>query len=416
MEDTVANVDGGKILTLKQKTWEKIPDAVLVVIGIFVFFNPFPHTTSIREAAYYLGLVLAIAYLIKNRDYSFLKTPLTLPVALFVFWSFLSLFWAIDVETSVHDFRSHLLEYIALFCILVAFFNTPKKLRILFWIIVISVTVSAMDEMFVFYVKGNQSLTRRLIIPNHQLPVGPLGFMSMYAAILSLFLIQFEKRWISKSILAFCLLTLVLTTFVVQTRAILVAMPFAVGVLFWHRKKVLLLFVGLALILGGVTLTKFRGGIVGGTYTDRLTINYISYLVVKEHPLRGIGFGIDTFGNSKFIDHEHYRSQVPEEILHKSVQVTSPHNMWMSVAVRTGLVGFALFVGILLTAFKMCFRVAGESGGPMRRSYGYCVTATFIAFAIYGLFNVVFMHFLEMLLCVSFATIAVVGNRSLDEV
>ena len=35
-----------------------LEQSVPVLIGIFIFFNPFPHTTAIKEIGYYLSVLI----------------------------------------------------------------------------------------------------------------------------------------------------------------------------------------------------------------------------------------------------------------------------------------------------------------------------------------------------------------------
>jgi O-antigen ligase len=120
----------------------------------------------------------------------------------------------------------------------------------------------------------------------------------------------------------------------------------------------------------------------------------------------GIGFGFDTFGDPKFIDHKHYLDQVPKEILNDAGVISSPHNEWLGMMVRTGLVGFCLFFAIYIRALNMSFRLITASENDEANMWGRVGGACLVAIGIYGFFNVVSMHFLEMLVCVSFFVIS----------
>ncbi len=384
-----------------------IPAFTTWLILIFVALNPFPHTTSIREICYYLAVALSIFFCIRNKEWSFLKTPLVWPVGLFVLWSFVGLFTAVDIEGSMHDFRSHLLKYIALFCMLVLFFTTQKKLLMLGLVIILSVTVSSALGLYEFYFVEDHNWSTRFILSDPQSPVGPVGFMATYAALFSLhYLFLIKNKW-KKLLLIFCLFIFIATAFLVQTRALLLSIPISFLILFWKNKKIMILFLIFSISIGLITLTKLRPWVGVSHYKDRLTINYISYLVIKEHPIKGIGFGIETFGNPKFIDHEYYRSKVPDNIKHKTVGISSPHNMWAGIAIRTGLVGLFLFLSIVAVFGKMCKQLIREGIDREIKSWGYWGGAVMALFCIYGLFNVVFMHFLETFLCIVFAVIAI---------
>lgn len=388
---------------------EKIGQAAFGLIALVVALNPFPHTTTIQQAAYYLSLLLTVCYLVRQRDISFLQTPFTLPVALFTLWACIGLFFAIDVETSVHDFRAHLLEYIALYIVLITFVHSPQRLVILAWLIVLFMTMAAALELYKFYGAGGHPWSERFILADPQYPVGPFGVMAFYAALLALTLLRLQKHW-GRLLLIPCLLLLLITVFCVQTRAILVAMPFAFLMFFWHKKKVMALALALSLTAGGFIVTVVRPGTTTTGYIPRLTINYISYLLLKEHPIMGIGFGISTFGNPKFIDHKAYMAQVPASIRKEDEPITNPHNMWLEVPVRTGLVGLALFVAIVVTGFRQSFRLATQGSDERAQLWGMTGAAALVFFCIYGLFNAVFLDFIETLLCVSLAMVTCVSR------
>ncbi|MCD6153906.1 MAG: hypothetical protein J7J07_08375, partial [Syntrophobacterales bacterium] len=90
----------------REKIFKILNLSVPILMGIFIFFNPFPHTTAIKEICFYSSffIVLILIYF-KKIDFSF-KSPLTLPFALFTAWVFIGLFFALDKENSIHDFRA----------------------------------------------------------------------------------------------------------------------------------------------------------------------------------------------------------------------------------------------------------------------------------------------------------------------
>ena len=97
------------------KIFDLLNQSIPVLMGVFIFFNPFPHTTAIKEISFYLSVVIVVVLVLFKRTEFSLKTPLLVPFGLFVFWSFLSIFWALNVENSIHDFYSHLIRYIILY-------------------------------------------------------------------------------------------------------------------------------------------------------------------------------------------------------------------------------------------------------------------------------------------------------------
>ena len=383
--------------------WERI---VSFLILINIALNPFPHITSIREVSYYSAAALLIFYFYKYRDWSVLKTPLTLPVALFTAWAFVGLPWALDVGASIHDILFHLVKYIVLFLLLTIFFNSRAKINLLFWTIIVSVVISGFHDMYLFYVVGKNSFLTRMCIDYHQLPVGPMGFMALFAIALVVYLFRISKELRDKCALIACFGGLSLILFATQMRSIMIALPFVIVALFWDNKKLLFamtLIVISCLFLFSTQLRSFKNDL---SETDRLSINYMSLLMIKEHPITGIGFSMETPGNNKLVDHKTLLAQVPKKFKYEAIEYTSPHNMWMGLAVRLGLVGFSLFMFIVVVAFRMCLTGIRQHKNQELRLTGQLGLCLLLSFSIYGLFNEVFMHLLETLFCVLFALIA----------
>jgi O-antigen ligase len=122
--------------------------SVIVLMGVFIFFNPFPHTTAIKEICYYLSVLIVFVLLAYKKIELSFKSPFAYPVGLFVFWAFIGIFFALNKENSIHDFYSHLIRYIILYYLLINFFNSKKRLVGLSWIIIISSTIFAVGGLF----------------------------------------------------------------------------------------------------------------------------------------------------------------------------------------------------------------------------------------------------------------------------
>jgi len=414
MQQAVNALRIGGICLGHPQEWEKIlwMKVVPFLILINIALNPFPHTTSIREISYYSGVALLAFYFLRYRDWSAFKTPLTLPVALFTAWAFVGLCWALDVGASFHDIRSHLLKYIVLFLLLTIFFNSRAKVRLLFWVIIVSVMISGFHDMYFFYVVDKNSFLTRMCIPNHQLPVGPLGFMALFASMLAVHLLRIGEFFWGKCASVLCLGGLLLILYVTQMRSLLVALPFIVVALFWDNKKILTAVMLVVVLVFFGFFTKLRSLDNTGSYTDRLTINYMSLLLIKEHPITGIGFSMETPGDSRFVDHEKLMDQVPIAIKNGGVEYTSPHSMWIGLTIQTGVIGLILFLAVWATGIRMCVKLIRDTVSLGNRLVGQLILSAIMLFSVYGVFNVVFMHFLELLMCVSFAVISVNDSQN----
>ena len=133
-----------------------------ILVGMFIFLNPYPHVTAIKEITFYGSvLLLLVLIFLKKEDFS-LRTPLSIPFLLFVIWGFFGLFFALNKGNSIHDFFVHLIRYLLIFYLLFNFFATKERLLILIWTIIISTAVYSAGMLIDFYVMQGYNLSTKL--------------------------------------------------------------------------------------------------------------------------------------------------------------------------------------------------------------------------------------------------------------
>jgi len=394
----------------KLKTREGIFDfltlSVPVLMGIFIFFNPFPHTTSIKEICFYssLFIVLILIYF-KKIDFSF-KSPLTLPFALFVIWAFIGLFFALDKGNSIHDFRAHLLKYIVLYYILINFFSSRKRLIGLSWVIIISATIFSIGEIYYFYFMLGNSLSTKLATGLTEIPVNWVGYIAVTAAIFSLHHIITNNNLRIKIIFFISLFPLCTLSILTQTRSAVLALFLSVIILYFKNKKILIACLGIILIVIYISPLKNRFIHANPITGLRLDIHHMTIELIKDFPIIGIGFGMEIFRNGKILNLEEYNKRVPEKYRQSSIH-NDPHSMPFSIAVRTGLIGFALFLYILFTSFRMCWNCIRHGKDDFIKRWGRCVAAVFVTVIVIGIFEPFFSHVPEVIFYTIFAMMTI---------
>jgi len=390
----------------KQNTKEKIFKilnlSIPILMGIFIFFNPFPHTTTIKEICFY-GSVIIILILIcfKKIDFSF-KSPLTLPFALFTAWAFIGLFFALDKGNSIHDFRAHLLKYLVFYYILINSFNSRKQFVGLSWIIIISATIFSIGEIYYFYFMLGNSFSAKLVTGLTEIPVNWVGFITVTAAIFSIHHIITANNLYIKIISFVSLFPLCILSVLTQARSATLALFLSVIILCFKNKKILIACLGTILIVIAMTPLKNRFIHANPITGPRLDINYTTLEIIKDFPTIGIGFGMETFKNGKCVNLEEYNKRVPEKYRQASIH-NDPHSMPFSIAVRTGLVGLALFLYILFISFKMCWECIRHGKDDFIKNWGMCVAGMFAVVIVIGIFEPFFSHVPEVVFYTTFA-------------
>ena len=369
--------------------------SIPVLMGIFIFFNPFPHTTSIKEIIFYPTVVIVFALVFfKKIEFSF-KTPLLLPFSLFVFWAFLNLFFALDKANSVHDFLAHLLKYIIFYYILINFFSSKKRLTVLAWTIIISATIYSLGAFFSWYIiLGKPLLSRFGDFKSAGTTIN--GFITIFALILSLYHFRTENILYRKVILIISIFSLFIASLLAQSRGTLIAMAIAITLLCCKNKKVLIPFIMVVLIFVANAPIKSRL-LNSSEYDIRIGLIYYSIEIIKDYPVFGTGFAIDTFRDVERIDPQKYMARIPEKYRIPPHPYLWPHNMLLSIGVRLGFAGIVLFLYVLTAAAKMCWNLIRFGKDDFIKNWGVCILSVFVMFCVKGLFDPVFTHFVDVI-------------------
>ncbi len=409
--------------------------SVFWLMGIFIFLNPFPHVTSLKEIAFYLSVALVVFGMATRKlDFSF-KTPLTLPFVLFSAWAALGLFFALDLENSLHDFYAHLLKYLAFYYILVNCCRTQKRLGWLSWIIILSATAFCVGALgYEYWVLGENVENPRFGVRFVQTPTNLMGVVTLFALILTVhYLTKKHVPWKVRVLLGFCLISMLCVTILTLSRSNFVAMGVVSVILLSRYKKVFWGFVVLFALF--VLLSPMKDRFIlsersdisdRGSILHRISLAYISYEIIKDYPVWGTGFGIRTFQNREAIDPYMYNGRLPENLrmdawapaINKDVEdedvvdilFKCPHNMFLNVGVRTGIVGLLLFLWILFAAARMCWHTIQHGKTDALKSWGYGMAACYVMFLIKGSLDPVFTHLTEVVFFTILGMITIVWN------
>jgi len=362
--------------------------------------------TAIKEICFYLSFFIVFVLIIsKKTDFSF-DTPILIPCILFICWVFLGLFFALDRENSIHDFRAHLLRYMAIYFILINFFNSRERFKRLSRIIIISSVTYSMWGIVYFYIILGHSWATRFSYGGSK---GLLGYevagnsicALMIFTILLLLNEMMDGSSRRKAALALCLVPQVVLVFLIQSKGAYMALFLSLMILLWRNKKILLSVLILLVIV--TALSPIKGRLSGLITTDhlfmhlRIKMMFTTLEIVKDYPVMGIGFGNETYGET--VDLERYTKRVPAKYRQgRSRIVAAPHNIFLNILVRTGIVGLAFFMSILIVFIGMCWKCMSDGEDDFIRKWGLCIFSVFISFLVIGMYEQMFHHFAEVIL------------------
>jgi O-antigen ligase len=158
----------------------------------------------------------------------------------------------------------------------------------------------------------------------------------------------------------------------------------------------MLAVLGVMLIVVAATPVKNRLLDMASSH-PRMSTNYLSIEILKDYPVKGIGFGMKIYGNHPLLSPERYMSRIPPEYRQYEF-FHVPHNMLLSVAVRTGLVGLGLFLYIMIAFAFMCWKLIVKGKDDFIREWSRCILSAFVLLFAAGLFEPVFNHLTETIL------------------
>jgi len=358
--------------------------SVPVLLAVYIFAQPFHYLTAVEEVGIYLAFLISV-YLVLTKKVEFtFDTPLSLPFVLFALWALIGIAFAINKPNSIHDFYAHLLKYYVLFFLVFNFFRTRDKFLALALIITVSFTIFSLWGMVCVYgVEGKKLFVDRFTSPAF-LPYRT--YIHVFGAITAMSFFYSETAVSRKSFFALCIFVDVLATFLSQTRSAIIALTAALYLLLIVKRKYKQIVLITVLLLAVVYFSPVKDRFLDEReYTVRIANYYLYSAIIRDYPIKGIGFGMQTYQDPG-LNIDSYNKYVPEKI-RVSPPNLIPHNTFFDIAVRLGLIGLGLYVLIIFMSLKMLFVVIRNRADPFLREWGFCLCANFLAFFIQAMFT-----------------------------
>ena len=236
----------------------------------------------------------------------------------------------------------------------------------------------------------------------------PFGFM--LGLFLAVWLIKVCHGRCQRMLLTVAILVLTLSIVATQSRGAVLALCLSLPILLWEYKKMLVgLMAGIILL---ISQSPMQRRVQVDTFfedTARMSLIFYSLEVLKEYPVVGTGFSIDAFRDTDFIDKELYHSRLPAEYQkYPPSWFHRPHNMFLSMAIRTGVVGMVLYAGVFLVSILVCCRLLLYGKDLFIRTHSRCCLALLIMFLSNGMLQVMTTHFIDMILFIILSCMTII--------
>jgi putative inorganic carbon (hco3(-)) transporter len=360
--------------------------SIPIFMGIYLFANPLP-AAVVNEFCFYLSVSALILLLVFRKTTFTLRSPLTLPFILFFVWVVFGLFFTLDFKNTLHDLRGHLLEYLIVFYLLVNYFNSQKKLEIISWIVIASATIFSVGAIIQYYfIEGFPFSARLGFTFKGAMQTDLIGFITTFASILSLHLFHKNKTGTYKILFVTCFLITTAATLLTQSRGALIGLCASFIILCFANKRNLIFVVLTALLIFLMPGMSDRIKNEGFTKDIRVKMNRLTIEVIKDHPIAGIGFGMEIYGNKNVLDLEKLNRQLPPEYQQNGCIIACPHNTILDIAVRTGVVGLALFLYILITSLWMLWKTFHFTKNEYYKLFAIYLFASLTSFLLSAFF------------------------------
>ncbi|MEW6409540.1 MAG: O-antigen ligase family protein [Nitrospirota bacterium] len=366
----------------KINTINLIDNIILLCLMILIVVLPVAHTTTIRSITLFLPLLLLCYKMVLTKSLELKKTPLDIPIILFLLFSVISLFTAVDFEYSLREFRGEALKYFLLFYLIVNIDFDEERIKKIIAVFFGANVIMVIYGIVEFYYHGGI-----LINPPNPIYMAKSlhsggGTYSTYLITIFPFLF-FAYYYMEKGILKLLLLILLLfnifSIYITHNRGALIAVLVEIAIilvmtiLFFKKKKLgyLILIMSIIVVVSLITDKSFFRGEITNMFaksedkvhtplTARLDVWKFTIKKITEDPLKGTGFGRMSF----YKKYPQFRK--------KYGHMWHTHNTFLDIAIQLGVLGLIAFLWLIFRVLKINWRLARDSLGfrPEAQSEG----------------------------------------------
>ena len=409
---TLTKLTADKGLTSCFRHGLSLNSLVFFLTGLIIFLNPFPHLTGLTNIiSGLIFLLLVYMFYCKTINLKW-ETPFLIPFACYVIISVVSTVFALDKAESFGDIFSHLLRYIALFYIIINYFNTKIRFRYLLQIIIVSGLIFSIFSLFYFYIIQGHSLTTRFGTGFTDSAICSMGIILVFTFILSLVEIYQTQNRTVKYLLIIGLAFPLSASLLTQSKGTILSIIASMMViaLFKKGKRAIFFAILFCVVIFSCLYSPIQNRIKDSrTFNIRIGLYLYSIEIIKYYPIVGTGFSLDTFRNPNLIDKHKYKKRIPKKY-RSEPKFWWPHNMFLSIGVRTGILGLTIYCLLLISFIRLAVRLIRHGKDSFIQINAVYVLSSFTMFCTIGLFTPVFYHLFDFTFFTIFAMLSILWS------
>ena len=292
---------------------------------------------------------LDISSSVASSTKTIVKRPIYMALTAFLVVNLISCITSVAIGHSISAFFTKTLEYALFFIIIASVFSDYKKLKTLFMVMLVSVTLAYINGMVQYFtgfdLVRRDGLVGRAVSGSLINPNDFGNYVIMFIPLL-LGLSTWKKLILRYRILIISVLLISLFCLILSnSRAALIG--FSIAMLFFGFMKgkrfflstVLILLIGLFFLAEPIKeKTEIASSVKGVTVDVRISLWEEALSVIKDYPITGAGLNT-------------YSMIAPKYKVHP-LGGTYAHNSYLQMAAETGLVGLGAFLWFLWTVFN----------------------------------------------------------------
>ena len=367
-----------------EKNYPFIDKMVIITLFLFAIFSMF--SISIAQSACGLGALLWLVRSYLTNTWKDQHWPLLIPFLLFIFASLLAVANSYDISYSYKSLKK-LLEILIFFWVL----NCVRENSLRDSLVLALIASATLASLFGFYqtwsdfelnyqdTGGLTSISRAEgTLSTYMTFAGLLMMVGVMALSRVMFRHPIQKwAWVPICIIITCLL------FTLTRQAWLGLLTGLVFLVFFWKKKFLWLLPIILLavyIASPLPIQQRLKDMVSGndaTFAMRTALWKGGWNIFNDYPLTGCGFRCVDLVNSQY----------PDPTGHIK-NIRGMHNNFIQLAVDTGIVGLATWIGIWCCFYRLLFRQLKNSTPDAQQSWVcFGSAATVLAFLAGGCFE-----------------------------